>query len=69
VDNHQQENIMELMFVVLYLPTMARLAAFASYDDAVEFGNWYCRTANLDMGECLIEAVEEDEDLFYTINR
>jgi len=55
---------MEIMFIVYNIKLHIRTAAFASYDDAAA----YIRTRSYPKGY-LVETVEEDEDLFHTINR
>ena len=58
------------MFIVLHLPTMVRLAAFSSYDNAEAYRRDLDTQVNSQMADdCLIEAVGEDEDLFHTLNR
>ena len=52
------------MFVVYDYVNNFREAAFASYDDAEEY-----RQGLSNHHLYLIEAVEEDEDLYHTINR
>ena len=52
------------MFIVFDIIGMYRVAAFATYDEAEAHRH------TLDSGDdMLIETVEEDEDLYHTINR
>lgn len=52
-----------IMFIVYDLSSCFRIAAFTSFDDAEAYRKEF------DGGrQCIIETVEEDEDLYYSIN-
>ena len=55
---------MSLMFIVFDIQGTHRVAAFGTYDEAEAY------RLTLDYADhCLIETVEEDEDLYRIINR
>ena len=56
-----------IMFVLIHTESFYHVKAFGSYDDAKEYMD--VLVAEEGAGMYMISAVDEDEDLFHTINR